>query len=316
MKKIILFILLLIPVKVFASEYDLKVYVVDFNSNSCNPYKETDLTKSKYYLMNNNKEIINIITFDSDCSVTLRLEQGIYYLQQQTPGIGYMKEDKVTKVVISDNSEIRIKDNVIRVDINVFKYYNNYSNPYKNTKFNVYDIEKFIGVATTDDNGFIFANLRYGTYTFKQISTYDNYPIGNDIIVNIKNEEKIEIKSIENELKYKIKIIDESSEFLYDIYDENNNKIIEGKNRIFIEEQLFEVGNYKIIQSKVTGDYLIDGTEYKININHNDKDINIKINNNKNIEVIHLPKTTEETNYIFVILLVIWIKKFLYKHVL
>ena len=64
-------------------EYDLKVYVVDFNSNSCNPYNETDLTKSKYYLMNNNKEIINIITFDSDCSVTLRLEQGIYYLQQQ-----------------------------------------------------------------------------------------------------------------------------------------------------------------------------------------------------------------------------------------
>lgn len=313
MKKFILLFLLLIPINVLALEYELDINLVDYNTNTCRPYNDADLSTAEYIISDGSIE--RTIEFDENCNTKIKLDEGNYNIYQKNPGIGYVKEKNNTNVVLNSSKSIIIKNNIIRSSINFYKYFVDKSFPYKNTSFEIYYNSKKIGVSTTDENGYFYANLRYGSYTFKQINTYLDYPIGEDMILEVKSSENTNIESIEDSIKYKIDIsndFDTDNIFQYNIYDLNSNLIVENKTSKEILKMDFEKGNYTIIQTLVDNNHIINEKEYNVEIDN--ENIIVNVENEVKKEIIVLPKTNQSVDYVITLLMFIWIYNLYFKY--
>ena len=141
--------------------------------------------------------LINNYTTDEYGKITLKLDYGTYTLKQTGGKEGYDFIDDYTFII--DNAEpkdIKLYNNITKKDITITKYYgydNNY-NLENNASFELYKDNYLIGNYSTNEQGQIQLEWKYGNYTIKQISGtkgykyIDNYnfEVNNSSLNNIK----------------------------------------------------------------------------------------------------------------------------------
>ncbi len=163
---------------------------------------EAILDGSKFIIMDeqmnliSEKEIINgTLEFDN-------LSFGKYYISELAPGVGYEINEEVYEVVIDEynpNPVIEIKNNVIKGEITITKYYgtrkqydNNTMEKESNVTFNIYDInDELVFTGVTDENGMIKTVLPYGKYVLKQFDTTSGYEKTSDYTFYIDKESNV-----------------------------------------------------------------------------------------------------------------------------
>lgn len=155
-----------------------------------------------------------IIIFDG-------LKKGSYIIRETNPSKGYTKESySFETYVASDRLEAICKryEKIIKEDFIISKVYE-YDNlllPEQGTIFEIYDEEGILySTHTTDKEGKIYLTLPYGEYTLRQLTTKDGYDKVQDVILQVKENKKV------NEINLVNKKINEPKK------DENNEEIKE-----------------------------------------------------------------------------------------
>ena len=62
--------------------------------------------------------------------------------------------------------------------------------PKSNIEFNIYDKDKnLVDTIKTNEEGITTINLKYGTYTIKQINTHEGYELNDEFKIEVKDNE-------------------------------------------------------------------------------------------------------------------------------
>ena len=181
-----------------------------------------------------NNYLLDTYTTDELGNIKLKLDYGTYTLKQVSGKEGYTYLDDYTFVV--DNGEpkdIKLYNKLIRVDINITKYYEDVDD-YKvesDASFGLYKNDNLIGTYTTDELGNIKLRLNYGTYTLKQISGKEGYTYLDDYTFVVDNGEPKDINLYNKLIKVDVNItkyyedIDDykvESNAMFELYKNNN----------------------------------------------------------------------------------------------
>ena len=150
------------------------------------------MNKIKDLVIKNNQSIIKNINF------------GKYYLKETTPGIGYLLNDKIYEINITEKNthqEIIVENKVIEKKITIEKKYgDNYIlKNEKNISFDIYNyLDEKINTITTNEEGIAEITLPYGEYKIVQINSTEGYQKIDPITIKIDNteNEKIELKDM------------------------------------------------------------------------------------------------------------------------
>lgn len=283
----------------------VKINKLDKDTNKNKPQGEASLKGAIYDVFNENDEYITSISTDEmgqGESINLpSLEK--YYLKEKSASSGYLVDDtkyyfNMTKDNLNQN--INVYEKVISRSYDITKVYasnkTGIMSPESNVEFGIYDKNnKLVLKKTTDEDGKIYFNLPYGSYTLKQLTTTKGYEKMKDFHFEIKNTgEKINkvfsnaeitskikiIKVDENGnnirksgIKFKIKNIDTNKYVCQKITYPNETTICEYETTTdgtLITPYPLNYGNYQVeeLDQKITG-YLWNKTPLKFSINEN-----------------------------------------------
>lgn len=283
----------------------VKINKLDKDTNKNKPQEEASLKGAIYDVFNENDEYITSISTDEmgqGESINLpSLEK--YYLKEKSASSGYLVDDtkyyfNMTKDNLNQN--INVYEKVISRSYDITKVYasnkTGIMSPESNVEFGIYDKNnKLVLKKTTDEDGKIYFNLPYGSYTLKQLTTTKGYEKMKDFHFEIKNTgEKINkvfsnaeitskikiIKVDENGnnirksgIKFKIKNIDTNKYVCQKITYPNETTICEYETTTdgtLITPYPLNYGNYQVeeLDQKITG-YLWNKTPLKFSINEN-----------------------------------------------
>lgn len=136
-------------------------------------------------------------------------EQGEIFFENLVVGKYQLKETSTNKdyVLDTENTEVEIKYNEITTqtienekkkgNIQVYKVdKDNHKITLEDVGFELYskELDKLIGVYTTDENGEIFIdNLRIGEYELREITTKKGYEIGEDVNISVEWEKTTKV---------------------------------------------------------------------------------------------------------------------------
>lgn len=183
---------------------NLTINKVDEDTNKCNPYKESKLTGTKYELYDSNNKLIKELIINDKCNISIdNLNFGKYTLKEKEPGLGYNIDNNIhTFELNKDNTNINLilKNKVINKNIKIYKTYGKKNNqiPESNIEFNIYDKDKnLVDTIKTNEEGITTINLKYGTYTIKQINTHEGYELNDEFKIEVKDN-KDEIINLED----------------------------------------------------------------------------------------------------------------------
>ncbi len=265
-----------------------------------------------YGIYNINNVLLDEITIDNNGYATYYPEYyGDYYIREIKAGYGYLLDNTNISVSITNknpNKQIGISNKAINKKIELYKVRNNYVSGImeyeSNITFEIYRDDILIASKKTDNNGYLYIDVPYGTYKFKQINTTYGYELAKEFSIKIDdNSSNITTKIVCNNPKVsKIKIIKK---------DDNNNILLKDnisfliinkdtlkeyeyktKNGIVITDEL-PFGSYILKEnSNYIRGYEINKEEYEFTIDDNSDDIiEIEFINKEikgNIEIIKL----------------------------
>ena len=195
--------------KIKVSKTNLTINKLDEDTNTCNPNKESFLTNTKYELYDSNNKLVKELTINDKCNTTIsNLNYGKYTVKEIEPGLGYIKDDNTYTFELNKNNTnivLNLKNKVISKNITIYKTYGKKNNqiPEANIEFNIYDKDKeLVDTIKTDENGNTTINLKYGTYTIKQINTHDGYELNDEFEIEVKdtNDETINLEDLKIEV--------------------------------------------------------------------------------------------------------------------
>ena len=257
--------------------------------------KEIKLEGVEFELYNDKKELIKKLITDKNGEVQVEnLDIGTYTL----------KEVKTNEQYILNNEQIQIeiqwnKENILEVQnarkkgsLKIIKQdIENREIKLEGVEFELYNIEgKCIEKLTTNQNGEIqVENLDIGTYTLKEVKTNDKYILNNeDIQIKIEwnKQTLLEVQNARKKGNLKIikqdmedeKIKLEGVEFeLYDTEGKIINKYVTNQNGEIIVENL-DIGNYILKETKTNDKYVLNEKEIEIKIEWN-KETKIEVKN-------------------------------------
>ncbi len=145
---------------------------------------DATLNGAKYNVINSKGEVVDTLITSSDNSRSKELPYGTYKLKEISPSVGY-ELDENEYVFTLDNNNIDIKvdvfENVIKRTVNFFKVYaSDKSTILKgepNVTFDIYlkSTGKKYTSFTADEDGYGYAELVYGTYIVKQVTSTKDY---------------------------------------------------------------------------------------------------------------------------------------------
>lgn len=185
---------------------------------------DATLNGAKYNVINSKGEVVDTLITGSDNTRSKELPYGTYKLKEVSPSVGY-ELDENEYVFTLDNNNIDIKvdvfENVIKRTVNFFKVYaSDKSTVLKgepNVTFDIYlkSTGKKYTSFTTDKDGYGHAELVYGTYIVKQVTSTKDYEKVDDfeVVVNedTKNPNNILISNAEITAKLKVVKFDKES---------------------------------------------------------------------------------------------------------
>ncbi len=295
---------------------------------------DATLKGAKYGVYNSNDELIlELITDSNGKAISDQvLEYGNYYIKEISPSEGYLLDE--TKYEFESKGEesnsITVKENVIKANITINKYYvlaaNNEKYPESNVNFNLLDGNgKKIKELVTDENGVINITLPYGKYTLHQTTTKQGFYYSSDIKINIETSEPIKKEILDKEVTAKLKVIKidkdtkkviKRANIKFKIFDIKNNKYIcfneicefkTDSNGIMITPQQLSSGKYKLeeVDQKIDG-YLWNKESVTFEIDENSKLITendngilfeTKFENKRVLGSLEITKIGEELEY-------------------
>lgn len=185
---------------------------------------DATLNGAKYNVINSNGEVVDTLITGSENARSKELPYGNYKLKEVSPSKGY-ELDENEYVFTLDNNNVDIKvdvfENVIKRTYNFFKVFATDKSAILKGEPNVtFDIylkstgEKYTSF-TTDEDGYGHAELVYGTYIVKQVTSTKDYEKVDDfeVVVNgeTKNPSNVLISNAEITAKLKVIKIDKET---------------------------------------------------------------------------------------------------------
>ncbi len=256
------------------------------DSETKTPQGDATLKGAEYGIYNKNDELITKLTTDESGKATSEqvLAYGEYYIKEISPSNGYLLDENKYEFESkgTENYSLNVKEQVIKANININKYYlpfeTNEKTPEDNVNFDLLDSKgNKIKELITDENGVISFNLPYGKYKIHQISTKKGFKYASDFEFSIESTNDINKEIIDEEVVAKLKVIKidkdtkqviKRANIKFKIYDVNNKeyicqmvndkKICEYKtdsNGIMITPKPLSSGKYKLTEV----DEAIDG---------------------------------------------------------
>ena len=256
------------------------------DSETKTPQGNATLKGAEYGIYNKNDELITKLTTDESGKATSEqvLAYGEYYIKEISPSNGYLLDENKYEFESkgTENYSLNVKEQVIKANININKYYlpfeTNEKTPEDNVNFDLLDSKgNKIKELITDENGVISFNLPYGKYKIHQISTKKGFKYASDFEFSIESTNDINKEIIDEEVVAKLKVIKidkdtkqviKRANIKFKIYDVNNKeyicqmvndkKICEYKtdsNGIMITPKPLSSGKYKLTEV----DEAIDG---------------------------------------------------------
>lgn len=256
------------------------------DSETKTPQGDATLKGAEYGIYNKNDELITKLTTDESGKATSEqvLAYGEYYIKEISPSNGYLLDENKYEFESkgTENYSLNVKEQVIKANININKYYlpfeTNEKTPEDNVNFDLLDSKgNKIKELITDKNGVISFNLPYGKYKIHQISTKKGFKYASDFEFSIESTNDINKEIIDEEVVAKLKVIKidkdtkqviKRANIKFKIYDVNNKeyicqmvndkKICEYKtdsNGIMITPKPLSSGKYKLTEV----DEAIDG---------------------------------------------------------
>lgn len=256
------------------------------DSETKTPQGDATLKGAEYGIYNKNDELITKLTTDESGKAISEqvLAYGEYYIKEISPSNGYLLDENKYEFESkgTENYSLNVKEQVIKANININKYYlpfeTNEKTPEDNVNFDLLDSKgNKIKELITDENGVISFNLPYGKYKIHQISTKKGFKYASDFEFSIESTNDINKEIIDEEVVAKLKVIKidkdtkqviKRANIKFKIYDVNNKeyicqmvndkKICEYKtdsNGIMITPKPLSSGKYKLTEV----DEAIDG---------------------------------------------------------
>ena len=158
---------------------------------------ESPLIKTKYRIINSNKEEVAIVQVDETGTIEKKyLPYGTYYIQEIETDSSYQLDNELHEITISEDNptvELTLENKIIEKKVILHKTYgeNDNFNSESNVTFELYNNNELIGTYTTDEEGYITMTLPYGEYELKQINTKDGYRMLDPISLLIIDTEEV-----------------------------------------------------------------------------------------------------------------------------
>ncbi len=248
----------------------------DIDNNSTTPKGDAKLYEAIYgiYYKDNNNLVEEITINEDGVGISNNLRFADYYIKEISPGLGYTLDPtkyyfKVTKDNMYPN--INVYEKVIEHNLEVYKVLNNdvtgVLTPEEDVTFNIYlkSNMELISTKVTDEDGYFYETLPYGTYIIRQMNSKVGYEIAKDIEIKIDKEDVKKVIS-DTVLKAKVKVIKKDYETGSVIKEEVLFKIKNLKTNKYICQNITYPNQEKICEFKtmdgyfVTPEYLDMGT--------------------------------------------------------
>lgn len=175
------------------------------------------------YGIYDNKELISTVTTNENGLAYIdKLPLGNYYIKEISPSRGYILDDKIYEVNLTNKNNDAVIDSyeeVIKGNLIINKYYGD-NNNYKlenEAVFEIYDIDNNLQGTYETKNGVINEKLEYGEYYGIQIKGIDGYKFvdkfnisikdNTDYIIDLYDKKEILVVNVPNTQKYDFSII-------------------------------------------------------------------------------------------------------------
>ena len=249
-------------IKIKLTGGSVEVTKLDKENNTSTPQGEATLNGAVYELYDDNNNLVDTITTGTKDKIE-NLQLGKYTLKEKTPSKGYLLDKNAYDIEItkdSPNVKLNVYEEVIKRKIELFKVLASNAagelTPESNITFEIYNKNKvLINKITTDTNGHANIELPYGTYTFKQINSTENYYKVDDFKVTINEYDERPIYKLlsDSEITAKVKIIKK------DIDTKENIKNSNIKFKIFdVQEGKYLSLKVSYPENKVTEEFQVD----------------------------------------------------------
>ena len=148
------------------------------------PQGDASLFGAIYEIFDENDILIGEIVIGRENTIN-NLPIGKYYIKEKEASDGYLLDDNVYEVEITENElniTLTVYEEVIKREINIFKVFASDKTGIlvgeSGVTFEIYDSKnKLVNTITTDSDGFAKVLLPYGIYTFRQVNSTEDFLI-------------------------------------------------------------------------------------------------------------------------------------------
>lgn len=242
----------------------LEINKLDKDSGTSVSEGEATLKGAVYELYNEEGQVVDTIITGIKNKIE-NLPLGKYTLKEKTPPKGYMLDENIYPIeIIKDdlNVKLDVYDDVIKRKVEIFKVFASNTTGElvgePDISFEIYDKNNtLINTITTDNNGYVNIILPYGTYTFKQINTTENYYKVEDFTITISEYDERPIRKLlsNSPITAKVKIIKKDATTKENIINSN------------IKFKIFDVKNNEYLSLKVSYPENKETTEFQVDKN-------------------------------------------------
>lgn len=250
---------------------------VDYDTNTNKPQGGASLEGAIYIITDSRGRTIDTLTTDQDgrakSKEVLKINEK-YYLREINPSEGYMLDSNVYPINVSENNlhvELYLKEKIITNKVEIRKKIVSENGVVDEIEPNItFDIflnsnKSLYNSITTNADGIANIVLPYGTYTFIQRNSSNNFDKSENFEISVNNNEEIikEIKDYFHKIKLKVnKRESESNQiisnmvFRFKIKDLINDTYIcpddikecyfETNNGILTPNILLDIGKYQV----------------------------------------------------------------------
>lgn len=212
------------------------------------PQGDASLFGAIYEIFDENDILIGEIVIGRENTIN-NLPIGKYYIKEKEASDGYLLDDNVYEVEITENElniNLTVYEEVIKREINIFKVFASDKTGIlvgeSGVTFEIYDSKnKLVNTITTDSDGFAKVLLPYGIYTFRQVNSTEDYYKVDDFIVKVdKYDERPIYKLLSNsEIKARLRVVKKDIETGKNIINSNVKfKIFDIRNNDFVKFKL------------------------------------------------------------------------------
>ena len=285
----------------------LEVTKLDKETNNNIAQGEATLKGAVYELYDKENNLVDTIITGTKNKIE-KLQLGKYTLKEKSPSKGYLLDKNIYNIEITKenlNVKLDVYEDVIKRKVEIFKVLGaNKTGELtgeSGINFEIYSKDNtLINTITTDNEGYTNITLPYGTYTFKQINSTENYYKVKDFTVTISEYDERPIYKLlaDNQITAKVKIIKKDldtkqnimgSNIKFKIFDVKEDKYLSLKvsypeNK---ETEEFEIDKNGIFITPIAlppGEYILEEVKESMNgYLYNDKKLTFTIDESSNL---------------------------------